>query len=55
MYTVYYHDDLVCDYVVCFHGSLEECRTYVANDMDFWGEDAEELFIVAPDGFTVVE
>ena len=50
MFTVYTHDDLVVDEVVVFEGSLEECQQYVADDE--WGD---ELYIVAEDGFTVVE
>jgi hypothetical protein len=49
MYTVYAYDDMVCDAVVVFEGSLEECREYVADD------EFDEFEIVAPDGFTSVE
>ena len=47
MFTVYAHDDLVCDSVVVFEGTLEECIEYVDGD--------EEFEVVAEDGFTVVE
>ena len=50
MFTVYTHDDMVVDEMVLFQGSLEECQQYVAEDE--WGD---ELYIVAEDGFTVVE
>ena len=49
MYIVYAYDDMVCDAVVVFEGSLEECREYVADD------EFDEFEIVAPDGFTSVE
>ena len=49
MYTVYAYDDMVCDAVAVFEGSLEECREYVADD------EFDEFEIVAPDGFTSVE
>ena len=50
MFTVMMHDDLVVDEVVVFEGTLAECQQYVADDE--WGD---ELYIVAEDGFTVVE
>lgn len=50
MFTVWTHDDAVVDEVMVFEGTLEECRAYVADDE--WGD---ELYIVEPDGFTVVE
>ena len=50
MFTVMMHDDMIVDEMVVFEGNLEECRQYVADD-----EWSEELYIVAEDGFTVVE
>ena len=50
MFTVCAYDDMVVDEVVVFEGTLEECRQYIAND-----EWSDELYIVAEDGFTVVE
>jgi hypothetical protein len=41
---------MVFDDAVAFTGTLEACQAYIAED-----EFPEELFIVAPDGFTVVE
>ena len=48
MYTVWTTDDLCCDDVMIFKGTLLECLGYVADD-----EFPEELYIVEPDGFTV--
>lgn len=50
MFTVMMHDDMVVDEMVVFEGTLEECQQYVADD-----EWSEELYIVAEDGFSVVE
>jgi hypothetical protein len=50
MFTVMMHDDLVVDTVAVFEGTLTECQQYVADD-----EWSDELYIVAEDGFTVVE
>lgn len=50
MFTVMMHDDLVVDEMGVFEGTLEECRQYIADD-----EWDDELYIVAEDGFTVVE
>ena len=49
MFTVYTYDDATFDGMVVFTGSLDACKTFIAND-DF----ADDLYIVAPDGFTVV-
>lgn len=48
MFTVWTTDYAVCDDVMVFEGTLEECLEYV-------GEDTEEFYVVEPDGFTVVE
>ena len=50
MYTVWMADDLCCDEVMVFEGTLAECLAYVAED-----EFPEELYIVEPDGFSVYE
>ena len=50
MYTVYMFDEVVVDDVIVFQGTLEECQEFVAEDAY-----PEELYIVEPDGFTVVE
>lgn len=50
MFTVMMHDDMVVDEVAVFEGTLTECQQYVADD-----EWDDELYIVAEDGFTVVE
>ena len=50
MYSVWMTDDLCCDDVSVFAGTLDECLAYVADD-DF----PEELYILEPDGFTVYE
>lgn len=47
MYTVYTYDDATCDDVCVYAGSLAGCRYYVNGDDDF--------YIVAPDGFTVID
>lgn len=47
MYSVMYFDEACWDDLIVFVGSLDDCRTYVDGD--------DELFIVAPDGFTVVD
>lgn len=47
MFAVCVFDEMVWDDMVVFEGTLEECRAVVAED--------EEFFIVAEDGFTVVE
>lgn len=47
MYTVWTHDDMVCDDVKVFEGTLTECREYVDGDTEF--------YIVEPDGYTVAE
>lgn len=50
MFTVMTHDDMVVDEMVVFEGTLQECREYIADD-----ECGDELYIVAEDGYTVVE
>ena len=47
MYTVWTYDDMTCDDVQVFEGSLAECQDYV--------DGSSEFYIVEPDGFTVVE
>lgn len=49
MYTVYMTDDLCCDEVSVFEGTLEECLDYIGDNED------DDLYIVEPDGFTVYE
>ena len=49
MFTVYTYDDATFDGMVVFTGSFDACKAFIAND-DF----ADDLYIVAPDGFTVV-
>ncbi len=50
MYSVFMYDEMTMDDVVVFEGTLIECKTYIAED-----DYPEELYIVEPDGFTVVE
>ena len=50
MFTVMMHDDMVVDEVAVFKGTLKECQQYIAND-----EWSDEFYIVAEDGYTVVE
>ena len=50
MYTVSAYDDMVCDEVVVFEGTLEKCREYVQG-----AEENDDFIITAPDGFTTVE
>ena len=49
MFTVWMTDDLCCDDVMVFSGTLDECRAYAADD------EFDEMYIVEPDGFTVWE
>lgn len=46
MYTVMWFDEATQDDMTVFTGTLDECTAYVDGD--------DELFIVEPDGFTVV-
>lgn len=46
-YTVRVYDEGTSDEFTVFEGSLEACREFIDGD--------EEYYIVAPDGFTVVE
>ena len=50
MDSVWMTDDLCCDDVMVFEGTLEECEVYIAED-----EFEEEFYILEPDGFTVYE
>lgn len=45
--TVSVFDDMTCDYITVFSGTLAQCREYVADDTD--------MVITAADGFTTVE
>ena len=47
-YTVWTHDDATCDDIKVFDGTLSECRTYIDGDDD-------EFYILAPDGYTVID
>ena len=49
MYTVWTYDDVTCDEMMVFEGSLTECLAYVEDD------EYDEFYIVEPDGFTVYE
>jgi len=60
MYTVQYFDEATQDDATLFTGTLEECQNYIQEayeeaEDEFETEAADELFIVEPDGFTVVE
>ena len=60
MYTVQYFDEATQDDVVVFTSTLAECQNYIQEayeeaEDEFEIEAADELFIVEPDGFTVVE
>jgi len=60
MYMVMVYDSLVDDFSQGFAGSLGACRDYVADMMapdadGFVWWDADDVYIVAPDGFTVVD
>lgn len=46
MYTVWAFDEMVFDDVVLFTGTLADCKAYKGTN--------DELYVVAPDGFTVV-
>jgi len=46
MYTVWGADDMFCDEMQVFAGTLDECLAYVEGFED-------EFYIVEPDGFTV--
>ena len=46
MYTVWTFDELAFDDVVIFTGTLAQCKEFKETD--------DELYVVAPDGFTVV-
>ena len=46
MYTVWAFDEMVFDDVVLFTGTLAQCKEFKGTD--------DELYVVAPDGFTVV-
>lgn len=50
MFTVYMYDDGMMDDVMVMQGTLATCQQYVATD-----DTEDDLFIVAPDGFTVVD
>jgi len=47
MFAVMWFDEATQDDTTLFTGTYEECVTFIDGD--------EECFIVAPDGFTVVE
>lgn len=47
MHTVWTYDDMTCDDMQIFEGSLTECQDYI--------EGEPEFYIVEPDGFTTVE
>ena len=53
MYTVAFYDDGLMDDVKVFVGTLEQCKALIEEE----GQDEydEDYFILAPDGFTVVE
>lgn len=60
MYTVQYFDEATQDDATLFTGTLEECQSYIQEayeeaEDEFETEAVDELFIVEPDGFTVVE
>ena len=42
------YDEMWCDEEMVFEGTLAECRAYIKGFED-------ELYIVAPDGFTTVD
>ena len=47
MFTVWCEDGMMADEMMVFEGTFEECVEYIDGDTD--------LYIVAPDGFTVVD
>jgi len=49
MYTVWMTDELCCDEVCVFSGTLAECLEYTADD------EFDEMYIVEPDEITVYE
>ena len=49
MYTVWMADDLCCDEICVFSGTLAECLEYIADD------EFDEMYITEPDGITVYE
>lgn len=51
LYTVQYFDEATWDDAVVFTGTLAQCREWLTGDYD----DLDEFFIVAPDGYTVVD
>ena len=46
MYTVCFFDEATFDDMAVFTGTLADCKAYKGTD--------DELYVVAPDGFTVV-
>ena len=39
MYVVMVYDDMVCDCVVVFEGSFEECVAFAAEDEEYFVEE----------------
>ena len=50
MYTVQYFDEATYDDVTIFTGTLTQCMAFKAKNDD----EEEPLYIVAPDGFSVI-
>ena len=51
LYTVQYFDEATWDDAVVFTSTLAQCREWMTDNDD----DLDEFFIVAPDGYTVVD
>ena len=54
MYAVMYFDEACYDDITVFHGTLADCRDWIADSIANYDDDDDDYFIVAPDGFTVV-
>lgn len=50
MYTVNFFDEATQDDAVVFTGTLDDCKMYV----ELFKDDGEDLYIMKPDGFTVI-
>lgn len=51
MFTVNIFDEATFDDDVIFTGTLIDCKMYV----ELFKDEGDDLYIVAPDGFTVVD
>ena len=49
-YTVNFYNEDTQDDITVYTGTLENCKMYV----ELFKDDGEDLYIMKPDGFTVV-